>query len=77
MNGPRDYHPKWTKSERETEMPCDITYTWNLKYNTNEFVMKQKQTHRHREQTYGHQGQRGVEEGCTGSLALADANYHM
>ena len=25
---------------------------WNLKYDTNEF-MKQKQTHRHREKTYG------------------------
>jgi len=39
--------------------------------------MKKKQTHRHRGQTCGHQGQRGVEEGWTGSLALADANYHM
>ena len=26
-------HTKWTKSERQT--PYDITYTWNLKYDTN------------------------------------------
>ena len=29
---------------------------WDLKYNTNEHTMKQKQTHKHREQTYGCQG---------------------
>ena len=28
---------------------------WNLKYATNELSMKQKQTHRHREQTCGYQ----------------------
>ena len=36
---------------------------------------KQKQTHRHREQTCGCQG--GVGEGRTGSLGLADANYYI
>ena len=36
---------------------------------------KQKQTYRHREQTCGCQGGRGVGEGRIGSLGLADANY--
>ena len=36
MNGPRDYFPKWNKSERERQIPYDITYMWNLKYDTNE-----------------------------------------
>ena len=36
--------------------------------------MKQKQTHRHREQTYGCQGRVEMGEGCIGSLGLADAN---
>ena len=27
MDGPRDDHTKWNKSEREIQMPCDITYT--------------------------------------------------
>ena len=38
--------------------------------------MKQKQTHRHREQTCGCQGGWGVGEGWTGSLRLAYTNYY-
>ena len=33
MDGPADYH---NKSERERQIPYDITYMWNLKYNRNE-----------------------------------------
>ena len=29
-----------SKSEREKQIPYDITYMWNLKYNTNEFIYK-------------------------------------
>ena len=29
---------KWNKSERERQIPCDITYMWNIKYNTNESI---------------------------------------
>ena len=36
---------------------------------------RQKQTHRHREQTYDCQRGEKVEEGKTRSLGLADANY--
>ena len=35
MDGPRDDH---TKSEIERQTPCDITYMWDLKYDTNEHV---------------------------------------
>ena len=38
MDGPRDYHSKQSKSERERQIPCDITYMWNLKYDTNELT---------------------------------------
>ena len=31
MDGPRDYHTKWSKPDRETQIPYDITYMWNLK----------------------------------------------
>ena len=31
MDGPRDYHTKWSKSDRERQMSYDITYMWNLK----------------------------------------------
>ena len=38
MDGPRDYHTKCNKSERERQIPYDITYMWNLKYDTNELI---------------------------------------
>ena len=60
-----DHHIKQSKSERERQVPCDVTYMQNLKCDTNEF-MKQKQTHRHREQTCGCQG------GREGSIGIWD-----
>ena len=42
MNGPRDYHAKWSKSERERQISYDITYMWNLKYDTNEPIYEQE-----------------------------------
>ena len=38
MDGPSDYHTKQSKSEKERQIPYDITYMWNLKYDTNEFI---------------------------------------
>ena len=40
-------------SDRERQILCDITYMWNLKIKLNLYI-KQKQTHRHRKQTYGY-----------------------
>ena len=42
--------------QKEKVKYCDITYIWNLKkmIQMNLFT-KQKQTHRHRKQTYGYQ----------------------
>ena len=37
MDATRDYH---TKSERERQIPYDVTYTWNLKYGANELIYK-------------------------------------
>ena len=34
------YHTKLSKSERERQVPFDITYMWNLKYDTNEPIYK-------------------------------------
>ena len=31
MDGPRDYHTEWSKSDRERQIPYDIAYMWNLK----------------------------------------------
>ena len=39
MDGPRDCHTEWSKSDRERQISYDITYTWNLKKNgTNELI---------------------------------------
>ena len=31
MDRPTDFHTKWSKSYRERQILCDITYVWNLK----------------------------------------------
>ena len=61
--------------ERERQTLYDITRMWNLKHGTNDPIYKQKQTHRHREQTCGLPRGRRVGEGKSGNLGLADANY--
>ena len=52
MDGPRDYHTKWSESERERQTPYIITYMRNLKYNINQHIYETK-TKSHREQTCG------------------------
>ena len=52
MDATRHYHTKWSKSEVERQVPYDITYMWNLKYGTNEFICAMK-TDSQREQTCG------------------------
>ena len=37
-DGPRDYHIKWSKSEKEKYH--NITYMWSLKNDTNELIYK-------------------------------------
>ena len=54
MDGPRDCHTEWNKSDREREMSYDIPYMWNLKRNdTKKLTYKTKETHRLREWNYG------------------------
>ena len=40
MDRHRDYYTKVSKSEIEKQISYDITYMWNLKYVTNEFINK-------------------------------------
>ena len=57
-----------SKSYREKQILYAITYMWNLKYGTNELIYKTDL-----QLPKG----RGVGEGQSGSLGLADANYFI
>ena len=48
---------------------------WNLKDDTNEPFLKQKQNHRHRGIDWWLPRRRGMGEGWIGILGLADANW--
>ena len=73
MDVTRDYHTKWSNSERERQI-SHITDIWNLKYDINKLISKQKQTHRYREQNCGCQREGWGGEGQIRSLGLADSN---
>ena len=68
----RDSRTKWSQSEREIQIPYDLTYMWKLNYGTN-LSTKQKQTHRHGKETCD--CKEGV--GWMGSLELVDVNYYI
>ena len=73
MDGTWDSHTKWSKSGREREISYDITYIWNLIYDTNESFYR-KENRGHGEQTCGYQGA-WEGEGGTGNVELIDADY--
>ena len=54
MEGPRDYYTKWSKSERERQI-YGITYTWNLKNNTNEIIYETETNLQTWKTDYGYQ----------------------
>ena len=72
MDGSRDYHSKWQKAERERQIPYDITYVWNLKYDTNELIYETKTTSKHRKQTYSYQRGKGAGD----KLGVWDQHIH-
>ena len=53
MDGPRDCHPEWSKSDREGEILYDTPYMWNLRRNDTNAFTKQRETGRLRERTCG------------------------
>ena len=76
MDGPRDYYTKWNKSEREKQMSYDITYTWNLKYDTNQLIYEtETDSQTHSTDLWLPRGR--VRERWIRSLGLADINYYI
>ena len=60
MDGFRDYHTQWSKSDRERQMSYDITYMWNLKKWYKGTYLQNRNRLTDRKQTYGYQmGKRG------------------
>ena len=74
MDGLRDDHTKWTKSDRERQISYDITYMWNLKKNnTNELIYKTETDSQTSKQTYGYQREN---VGGRDKLAVWDSHIH-
>ena len=61
MNGPK-YCNKQSKSDWERQIAYDVSYMWNLKYDTNELVYD-IETDRLRKRTWGCLGRGQVGEG--------------
>ena len=40
VDGPRDCHTEWSKSEREKQILYNIAYMWNLENDTDELICK-------------------------------------
>ena len=51
IDGPRDYHTKWSLKEKDKY----IIYMWNPKYDKMGLFMKCKYTHIYRKQIHGYQ----------------------
>ena len=54
LDGSRDCHTEWSKSEKEKYLIT--SHMLSLKRNDTNELTKQKETHRHREQTYSLKG---------------------
>ena len=59
MDGPRDDHTKWSKSDREAQISYDITHMWNLKYDTNELIYKRETDPQNIENKHGYRRESG------------------
>ena len=77
MDRPRDYFTKWSKSERGRQIPYDITYMQNLKYDKNELIYKTETNPQTENRLVITKGVEKVREGWIGGLGLADANYYI
>ena len=62
MDGPREYHTEWSKSDGEVGLSYDISYMWNLKRNDTSELTKQVETYRLRKWNYDRQGKGIVRE---------------
>ena len=67
MDETRDYHTMWSNSEKGRQVTYDITFMWNLSYDTKgTYLWNRNRLTRYRGQTCGCQGAGREGEGWTG-----------
>ena len=77
MDGPSDCQTGRSKSDRERQIPHSIAYVWNLNKCTSELICETATESQTQRTDVCLPRGRGVRDGCTGSLGLADAKSHI
>ena len=68
---------KKNESDREKQILCNITYTWNLKNNTNECICKTQTDSQIQKTNVVTNGEGKVRSDKLGVWGLTDTNYFM
>ena len=76
MEGPKDYHTKQSKSERQRQIPYDIIYMRKLKYDTNAFVYEMNKITDTENREVAAKGERAG-GGMEREAGLADIRCHI
>ena len=74
MDRPKDYHIKWSNLDKE-QIPCDITYIWNLKNNINDCICKTNRLKDMKNKLTVTKGE--GRQWQTRNSRLADIHYHI
>ena len=75
MDGPTDYHTKWSQSDSESQTSYGITYMWNLRKSIQmNLLAEQKQLHRFWKMNLWLPKGMGGREGWNKGLGLAYAH---
>ena len=71
MDGPRDCHIEWSKSDRERQISYDIAYIWNLKkWYKWTYLQNRNRVTDVEKQTYGYQGGKGAGGGINWEIGI-------
>ena len=74
MDGPQGH---LLNEVSQRQISYNITYTWNLKYDTKELICETERLADRQNRLCGFQQGGGLGEEWTGNLGLVDATYYM
>ena len=63
-------------NQKEKQITCDITYVWNIKYDTNELIYETETDSLTRRTVLWLPRGRGLGEGWSAKLGLANVSYY-